>query len=330
MSRGRPLRLPESRAMKGANHAAVRLSRPSKWRLHRIVVTVALAPAALAAVMCGGTTGRDGLQTDNGAEAGGGTADGSAMATDGSGGSDSGTFDVVVTYADRILPDVVAPRDSGAPVEAGYPWPTCPPFLLVGPNGETTTEDGGPVPFGSEINQIPAIAVDGGEIPAPDGSACATYGWLGSPAIDNCVTSQFAGAGGAQDFSFLPPCNWCQGAGVASVGPGAGLKLYDLCINLYVCALQTGCGALPGAAACLCGDAGATECILDAGGPCAAEEIAALQVAPGSLEPALENYNDLTPLTLGNLGYCGSLLNSVFQNAITGACFSLLDGGGTP
>jgi hypothetical protein len=319
----------ESRLMSGANDAGARQWRRSKSRAQWLLVVIGLGLAALAAVTCGGTTGREGLPENDGTGSDAGT-DATVVPDDG-GGVDSGAFDVTVTYVDRVLPDVVAPPDTGVVEEAGYPWPTCPPFLLVGGNGETTTDDGGPIPFGSEINQIPAVEEDGGEAPAPDGSACATYGWLGSPAIDNCVTSGFAGGGGTQDFVFFPPCNWCSDAGFASVGPGAGESLYTLCINLYVCAMQTGCGAAAGTqAVCLCGDAGGVECILDAGGPCAAEEMAVLQVAPGQLETALENYGSLTPLTLGNLGYCGSLLNNVFQSAVSGQCFSLLDGGSAP
>ncbi len=226
-----------------------------------------------------------------------------------------GLFDVSITYADRALPDVVAPPDTGA--GAGYPWPTCAPFIPVGP-------DGMPVPAGAEVNQIPAVyGDDGGEIPASDGSACATYGWLGNTAVDNCLTSQASGFG-TGDFPFLPACNWCADSGVAAQGPGAGISTYTLCLDLYACAMRTGCGSAQNPAECLCGDATASDCIVDAGGPCATEELAALQATPSSVQTALTNY---TQFDTEYHGYCGSALNFVFQNARTNGCFSLLDGG---
>jgi hypothetical protein len=279
-----------------------------KFGVRRLTAAACCVLGMLAGVTCGGTTGREGLSS-------GGSDDGGAL--DGQD-LDGGGFDVLITYVDRVLPDIVAPPE-GATSET-YPWPTCAPFIPVGP-------DGGAVPAGAEINQIPAeYDGDGGEIPAPDGSACATYGWLGSTAVDNCLTSQASGFG-MGDFPFLPACNWCADGGIASQGPGAGLPNYMLCLNLYTCALRTGCGAAENPSACLCGDAPASECIVDAGGPCATEELAALQATPSAIQTALTNYTQFDP---DYDGYCGSSLNFVFQNARTNGCFLLLDGGGNP
>ena len=270
----------------------------------RMALAVFGVALALAGVMCGGTTGQEGLQLGSGLD---GAAPGEAAGPD----MDSGAFDVVIDYTTRTLPDVVAPPDTGA--EGGYPWPSCPPFIPVDQNGN-------PVAQGTEDNEIPAIysdAGDSGEAPAPDGSACATYGWLGSPAVNQCFTLDTS----PSSFPLLPPCNWCSG--VAAQGSGAGVPLYDLCLNLYICALGTGCGLATKSApaGCLCGSASAPDCILDAGGPCAAEELAALQ-ATSVTSQTLENYNDITPQ---DPGYCGSALNFVFQNAGSLNCFALLD-----
>ena len=88
--------------------------------------------------------------------------------------------------------------------------------------------------------------------------------------------------------------------------------------------MRTGCGAAPSSAGCLCGDASAADCIVDASGPCAVEELGALQATPSAVQGALTNYTEFDPQYTG---YCGSALNFVFQNARTNACFMLLDGG---
>jgi hypothetical protein len=285
----------------------------------RLAVAISLAGAAVAAVTCGGTTGREGLPQDNDD----GT-DAESVVESGMTGLDSGLFDVMITYVDQFLPDIVAPADTGQD-GGGSPWPSCPPFIAVGP-------DGGPVPLGSalEVNEVPGdYAGDGGEVPAPDGSPCATYGWFGSTATDNCLL-QLAPAEG--DFAFFPPCNWCADAGVASVGAGAGIALYNLCLDLYTCSLQTGCGAASAAypSACLCGNASGPDCIIDAGGPCAAQELAALQATQATLQTALENYAADPVAAQNNPGYCGAALNYVFQNAAELGCFPADAAGGSP
>ena len=288
--------------------ARLRASPPAMTRAQQLAAAAACVLGFLSAVTCGGTTGREGLTQ------GGDDLEGDASLEDAD--LDDGSFDVALTYVDRVLPDVAAPVGAGA--EAGYPWPTCAPFLPVG-------ADGGVVPLGAELNQIPAeYTDDGGEAPAPDGSACATYGWLGSTAVDSCLTSQASGFGQG-DFPFLPACNWCMDAGVATQGPGAGLPTYTLCLDLYACATQSGCDSADSPAACLCGDATATDCIVDASGPCATEELAVLQATPSAIQTALTNYTSFDPQYEG---YAGSALNFIFQNARTNRCFQLLDAGG--
>jgi hypothetical protein len=262
---------------------------------------VACALGVVAGITCGGTTGREGLEgPPPGVDAGAPSDDSSA---------DPGAFDVSVTYVDRVLPDVVPPPTGDA--AAGYPWPSCPAFLPVGP-------DGGEVPLGGELNQIPSVYDDdGGVLPAPDGSACATYAWLGNKAVDGCLTSSASGWGQG-DFALLPPCSWCADAGTASQGPGAGSPMYSLCLTLYACAMRTGCGAGQDPATCLCGNESASDCIVDAGGPCAVEELAALEYRGSSVQEALSNYTQIDP---SFLGYCGSALNYVFQSARTNGCF---------
>jgi len=254
---------------------------------------------------CGGTTGREGLpdpSPDGGQDA--------TVALVETGGQDAslgtGAFDVTILYADVVLPDVAAPAAEAG--EAGYPWPNCPPFLPIVGYGS----DGAPVVLPPDaadlaIDQIPSAYDDAGQIvAAPDGSACAAYGWLGSVAIDQCTESNSSGT----SFALLPPCNWCVDAGTAAAGPGIGSPRYELCIALYQCMMRTGCAAR-GNSYCICGTPSAESgCFVDAGGPCANEELAALEALPGSagVETAVKNFvND--PTAMG--GTCGSGLNQV-------------------
>lgn len=259
----------------------------------------------ISSVRCGGTTGREGLP-DQAADAGPAETDATLL--------DAGAqdfFDVGITYVDRVLPDVVPTTPIGE-AGASYPWPTCPPFIPIGP-------DGGPIPPGSELDQIPSEYDDSGAVvPAPDGSPCATYPWLGSTAVDSCLTSSASGWG-QDDFPLLPPCSWCTDAGTASQGAGAGTSTYTLCLALYTCAMASGCGASQSPSTCLCGDASAAACIMSPQGPCATAELAALQYRSDSVEQALSNYTQIDP---SFNGYCGSALNYVFLNAQANACFA--------
>ncbi|HEY2512380.1 MAG TPA: hypothetical protein VGI39_16040 [Polyangiaceae bacterium] len=283
----------------------------------RIALGLCAAAAVAAAnglvvFSCGGTTGREGLTTASGDD-GGLDAD---LGPD----LDADTFDVVISYADRPLPDVVARPEAGIGDGGGYPWPTCPPFIPVDSTGE-------PVPPGGEVDQVPAVLDDAGDAAAaPDGSACATYGWLGSTAVDECVTSQGSGIGMGADYILLPPCNWAANAGVAVQGPGAGESRFALCEALYACMMQTGCGRF-GDARCLCGtDTAASDCVKSPAGPCLNEELAALEQPPESIAVALKNYDNIVSSVLG---YSGGMLNQLFTTGATNQCFAG-DGGSTP
>jgi hypothetical protein len=160
-----------------------------------------------------------------------------------------------------------------------------------------------------------------GEVPAPDGSACATYGWLGSTAADSCATN---GISSGDDFIELPPCNWCVDSGTATQGPGQGKPRYDLCLALYQCMMSTGCGAVTGTAVCMCGDAGGA-CIPQVSGgatpgPCTIEELSALEYPASAAQDALKNYQETT-LPIPDQGSCGAPLNQVFQDARINKCF---------
>ncbi len=254
---------------------------------------------------CGGTTGHGPVDLSApsvGSDAGADATVGSTGAQDAS----SGAFDVAIQYVDQILPEVNAPS---APVMDAstwpWPWPECPPFIPV--NADGTYNDSG-----TEQNQIPAAyGANGDVIPAPDGSACATYPWLGSPASDTCVVYNGLGSG-----ALLPPCNWCMEAGVATGGPGAAnaQPLYSLCLTLYGCMVNSGC-SYASRAFCLCGDAGPTEsCEQNPTGPCAQEELAATNTdnTPQGLSSLLENYENIDP-GADNPAFCGSFLNQLYQ-----------------
>ncbi len=258
-----------------------------------IAAVVGCTGGLLAAFSCGGTTGREDLPPMTQMD---------ATAADTS----------PITYVDRMLPDlgVAPPVPEGG--EGGYPWPSCPPFLPYPPD-----QDGALPPLGMEIDQVPADYGDGGaSVPAADGSACASYGWLGTTTADECVTSQSAGSPGGMDYIFFPPCNWCGDAGVAVSGPGVGVSRYANCIALYECLVRTGCGTT-GSATCLCGDGSITMCTPS--GPCANEELSALERSANNIQDALKNYGDLDPTSLG---YCGAALNQLYQNARTDSCFA--------
>ncbi len=312
--------------------------------MKRIAVLALCVAIPAMCLMCGGTTGREDLPPlpgeDDGAVAL--PVEGGADATIADGGGDAsiddsafvGAFDVTIMYADRALPYVGAPSDAGSEAETGYPWPTCPPFVPV--------VFGKPVaPGADQLDQVPGSYDDAGQlelddagrvIAAPDGSPCADYGWLGSPAVDECDTSNNAGSGSVPPI-LLPPCNWCSEAGTAGAGPSAGAPRYDVCLNLYACMKRTGCGlAADGfdVTACLCGDASTTTCMAPQG-PCGVEELAALEIAT-SPDPTTQGAADqqsithFTEVTPSKPFYCGSSLNALFQSAITGtgatSCFA--------
>jgi hypothetical protein len=291
--------------------------------MKRMVVAALVMAAMLGGLFCGGSTGREGLpqQLATGEPNADGAADSTVGATIGS--PDTGAFDVVILFADRGLPDVAAPPSDAGTAEGGaggYPWPDCPPWVPV--------TNGVPTPLAQAFTLIPAEYDDAGDVlltdagkvlPDPDGSPCATYPWLGSTKADNCLVSS-----GSAEFVPFPPCNWCVNAGTAVQGPGAGEARYDLCIQLYQCMVRTGCGqrdvpgvSLAASGGCLCGT-NTADC--DANGPCAKEELAAMESLsdPASLGVTQLAYTSGDPKMIG---YCGKFLNNVYLTAFQTGCF---------
>jgi hypothetical protein len=285
--------------------------------------TMFSAVATGVAVACGGTTGREGLPVSDGPD-GSGAPIVDATVSDGPGsedasGLDAGTFDALILYADQSLPEVGAPTDAGIAEagEGGPPW-YCPTFIGVRRNG--TPEPPGTPP----AREIPSVYDDAGNIvPAPDGSACATYGWLGSTALDECGMGY-----SSAPFSELPPCNWCEEAGAAVQGKYAGDQRYFICQQLYDCMVQTHCGEKP-IPYCLCGTEDSIACASDPNppGPCAQWELGSLEVSSqvsGALNEAILNYTDTNP---GDVYFCAGTLNDLWAEAAQEGCFQAEDGG---
>ncbi|HZU85271.1 MAG TPA: hypothetical protein VE987_20210 [Polyangiaceae bacterium] len=282
-------------------------------------VALACAPAVSIEVACGGTNGREDLPMDSvagdattvGDAADSGVAPGADAAGDAAVDVGNGAFDVVIVYADRELPDVGTTPGAGD-AEAGSAWPNCPPFIPV--------RNGRPATLMTYTDQIPSDYDDAGNVvPARDGGACATYPWLGSVAADHCTTSN-----SGDSFVLLPPCNWCVDAGAAVQGPHAGEPRYSICMRLYSCMMQSGCGG--NGLTCLCGSEDpTTTCPTDPHppGPCADLEMGALEETPATLQDAVQNFLDTDPAFTGS---CGSLLNALFASAVSDGC--LADAGG--
>jgi hypothetical protein len=227
-----------------------------------------------ALIACGGTTGRDGLPTPSA--------------------GDDATVDVGIQYIDRPLPDLyVAPIDAGGGGgDAAGAWPGCAPDLpvlvpQVGPvveydAGFTINGDASLPPVGSAFFEVPAIWVDGGgEVPAPDGSACATQVWFGSAACDFCIKEQCGGTLGNDPWygeygpaAMLPPCSDMAEAGLAVAGPGANTPRLSLCQAAFNCIVASQCYA-NGTDGCYC-DAGCATA--GPNGVCGPEIQAAVEV----------------------------------------------------
>jgi hypothetical protein len=295
--------------------------------------TVCAGATALLGLACGGTTGQEGLALGDTATVVA-AVDASADATVSTAMSaqDSGAFDVAIQYADQDLPDISVQMTSAA--EGGYPWPNCPPFIPVNGGGKeisATLIADGLLP----ADEVPADfsdASDSGEVFAADGSACAKYGWLGSPAIDDCVATATQGATqGSSYVAEFPPCNWCADAGPVAAGSVVGAQRYGVCLALYECIMKSGCG-FTNVSTCLCGSESPAVCKNDPNpqGPCAAEEMAALEEPTGSTLQALEGYyqpsNVMTMSGADFTGSCAGILNGIFSSGA--ACFPTLDAGG--
>jgi hypothetical protein len=261
------------------------------------LATAAVVVLAALMVRCGGTTGKEGLTVPE-------TPDSAPPDLD------AGLFDVDVPFADRVIPDVTPVQ---VPDAASHPWPDCPTFLPVDGNGQVVDPNDG----GYWVDQVPSVAVDdaGTLAFAPDGSACATYPWLGSLAVDRCLTSN-----SGDTFIDLPPCNWAKGAGTAQAGTRAGSKREDLCYELYDCIVKSGC-AVSNVAVCLCGpDTNADVCSKNPAGACATEELAALELTDKEVGDALKDMTDTVAHPVAGK------LNQMFQTAETYFCFGA-DGG---
>jgi hypothetical protein len=297
------------------------------WRVSAFGLFLA-ADLTLMAFACGGTTGEPPLapatETDSSEDALLGDVGPGEAGPDATVGQDSGTglytnpFDVAIVYADRDLPEIAPAPEAGA--EAGFPWPSCPPFIAVGPGHAAVAPGSKQWISGNVLDEVPADwTSDGGSTFAAAGSPCATYGWLGSTAMDECETMQSNTA--QEAYVYFPPCNWCPaGSGAVGAGPYAGNKRDWVCANLYQCMMQSQCFAgQGGVAACLCGSESASACTADPHppGPCADWEFSALEVT--SAEDALLNYT--TSGTVGQSSVtCGSVLNYTIGQAVVDGC----------
>jgi hypothetical protein len=312
-------------------------SMPPRRRLRAIAIAMGLGAAgAGAGFACGGTTGREDLPMP-GADASATLDGGTDVTAADDANLDATTFDVPIVYADRQLPDVGPPKEAGGDGDV-YPWPNCPPWVPVQCEGPSPIPPeacrGTPAPLGSELIQEPAQYDDAGNVLVDDAgivvlfppdSGCGNYGWLGSVATDECTANNYTPA---EDYPILPPCNWCADAGVAIAGSGAGRPRYDLCLELYQCMMHTQC-ATRYPANCLCG-AGSLVNNCDAGGPCATEEMAALEIMPDpeAIQRVIMDCYSSSRHTCA--GFCGAALNNLFTGATAGQpvglCF-LLDAG---
>jgi hypothetical protein len=329
--------------------------------MRRLVIAALGILVALAALaQCGGTSGNDatpspalGATIDATVDA---AVEGAATAEAQDASSDqsiyTNRFDVDIQYADQMLPEAQAPPEgggSGSGGEAGLGIPDCPPFIYVDSTGRPleagTCDPGQGCADTNAWGSIPADWNNGGEIPARDGGACASYPWLGSLASDECLTSNTFGGltSNASTYNVLPPCEWARDAGVATQGPKVGAPRYNLCVELYNCFMRTGCFITPNPhpavrgfygnpILCLClkpsdllGTFNPSTCVSEKG-PCYDEETAALEAPIDPNNPAsTAAYAQMnwvsTQVGNGEVGLEGALLNQMFGYALTTGCF---------
>jgi hypothetical protein len=287
-----------------------------------VAIVAAFAGCLVEVAACGGTTGQNGAppsQPDAGTDAT------MTVVPDGGGDDADESLDAEIYYTDRVLPDVGTPGEGGSGGDAGGQWPLCPPdipAILVDAGVGIPIYDGGSF----ATYEVPAEYAAAGQVQADPGSACASQVYLGSSACDECLKELVGGSQGdpwfgAYGSAVLPPCSDLWEAGAASVGPGAGTSRHDLCQALFNCISTSGCWAQsPGTiGACLCkpGDAGA--CVANGGnGPCYAQELAALEVPPGTsyVSVVMQSTNVNT-----TVGHAGGGTNVLF-NLIGGNCLS--------
>jgi hypothetical protein len=169
---------------------------------HRAAALAFLAvfPCVALLYSCDGSTGREGLPGIT--EPGGGDATVDGVSTDapgdGEGGEDggsskdSGAFDVELIYADRLLPDVAPPVESGT-----VKCPSFVPVLVL------DNPDGSPDGSMHPADWVPGAYDDAGNaVPAPPGSPCDNGWWNGDGGLVPCRTRSQVDAG---------HCVSCQG-----------------------------------------------------------------------------------------------------------------------
>lgn len=286
---------------------------------------------------CGGTTGHEDLPPLSNPTSSAEAAD--ATVSDDVDDTDAGEFDATVMYTDRVLPEIQAPPSTGGG-DAAPTFPVCPADIPA-----NIEQDGGITPLidGSIGNyEVAAVFIDdGGEAPAPDGSACESQVYLGSPECDECMrlaggnywSGQFNPGGSPQ--AVLPPCSDLWEAGTISAGYGAGETRYRACVNLYTCIQASQClstNRMIGLNPCLCTLQPFSACA-DAGipagfnGPCGQEELAALEATNESQFIGLvEQLTDCSS-TVGEAAGC---LNGMLQFMIVNcaaSCGSWFEGG---
>jgi hypothetical protein len=294
---------PASHAPKGDRRLLTRATQSST----AIALTVLLL-AVRALVSCGGTTGREDLAATTADDAAPATSvdaatDATVDATQAASGvQDAGaiTFDVTIEYADADRLPKLAPGetlDGGSDAEeaaapAWMTWPAC---------------------ACDSQGTIDGVSVG---IPA-DAGACSASAmvWTQRPECDTCYRT--SGNEGNTQGSPFPPCCDLRGAGNSSAGPGQGQPLFDLCVDLYTCALQSGCWSnQSGGSAydCYCGDAGLAGCKSGNGnGVCKSQYESAFQVIAGSPDqgPAWAIAN-ATAIQTSSAGYAGAEVMNLF------------------
>ncbi len=300
--------------------------RPPQRPSHRAPALAVLAVVAtrIGSLGCGGTSGREDLPaaqapssksdaTVSGDDDAGGDATVDAAGDGGGSGLDD-PFDVVIQYADRPLPDVQLPTDgeaseTGTGTDAGSDssaWPPCAPDIP-----ERGTE-------------FPAIfSDDGGQALAPDGSVCATHVWVGSSLCDRCLRIEAANASwfGAAGPVELPPCSDLAGAGVAAVGPGAGVPRIELCEELFTCILTSGCFETGNdVAGCMCKGTDTSHCNSTGGdGVCFAQEQAAMEIpntSPGAVYTQITLQMTAISASAAVPGHGATSVNQMFNDAL--------------
>jgi hypothetical protein len=279
-----------------------------------------------ALIACGGTTGREGLA---GPDAG----------------NDNGGFDATINYIDRVLPDLyVAPVDTGGAGDGGGTLNCAPDLPILVPiqagmpqyDAAFTLNEDGATPSTAAPYEIPAVWLDdGGEAPAPDGSACATHVWLGFASCDLCLKQAYGGSSGNPWYgeygntAVLPPCSDMAEAGIAVAGPGANTPRINLCNAMLDCFLRTQCfavgvsGTVGTAQACICnpGD----DCTkLGPTGPCATEVQSAGEVQGSTpadtYQRTVRAFNVVVPPD--QPGHASGSLGFMFSDIISGTAFS--------